>query len=54
MICVIDGEFTVKRIQLEKDCLYRMPENTNYAPLKVTEENQLIIWGIVWYGIKKV
>ncbi|WP_304197842.1 LexA family transcriptional regulator [Flavobacterium alvei] len=53
-ICFIDGEFTVKRIQLEKDCLYLMPENPNYPAIKVTEENQLIIWGIVTYVIKKV
>ncbi|HEY6143284.1 MAG TPA: translesion error-prone DNA polymerase V autoproteolytic subunit [Flavobacterium sp.] len=53
-ICFIDGEFTVKRIQLEKDYLYLMPENSNYSPIKVTEENQLIIWGIVTYVIKKV
>ena len=53
-ICFIDGEFTVKRIQVEKDCLYLMPENPNYPAIKVTEENQLIIWGIVTYVIKKV
>ncbi|MBE0390247.1 DNA polymerase V [Flavobacterium sp. 7E] len=53
-ICFIDGEFTVKRILLEKDCLYLMPENENYAPIKVTEENELIIWGIVTYVIKKM
>jgi DNA polymerase V len=53
-ICCIDGEFTVKRIQVEKDCLYLMPENSNYEPIKVTEENQLIIWGMVTYVIKKV
>ena len=53
-ICQIDGEFTVKRIKLEKDCLYLMPENSNYTPIKVTEENELIIWGIVTYVIKKM
>lgn len=53
-VCFIDGEFTVKRIILEKDCLYLMPENSNYTPIKVTEENQLIIWGIVTYVIKKM
>lgn len=53
-ICCIDGEFTVKRIQVEKDCLYLMPENPSYDPIKVTEENQLIIWGMVTYVIKKV
>jgi len=53
-VCFIDGEFTVKRIKLEKDCLYLMPENSNYTPIKVTEENELIIWGIVTYVIKKM
>jgi len=53
-VCFIDGEFTVKRIKLEKDCLYLMPENSSYTPIKVTEENQLIIWGIVTYVIKKM
>ncbi|WP_456422280.1 LexA family protein [Lutibacter sp.] len=53
-VCMIDGEFTIKRLKVEKDCVYLMPENKNYKPIKVTEENELIIWGIVTYVIKKV
>ena len=53
-ICFIDGEFTVKRILVEKECLYLMPENPNYSPIKITEENEVIIWGIVTYVIKKL
>lgn len=53
-ICFIDGEFTVKRLKLEKDSLYLMPENKNYEPIKVSEENNFIIWGIVTYVIKKI
>ncbi|MGA9637233.1 LexA family protein [Flavobacterium sp.] len=53
-VCFIDGEFTVKRIKLEENCLYLMPENSNYTPIKVTEENQLVIWGMVTYVIKKI
>ncbi|WP_167547404.1 LexA family protein [Flavobacterium xueshanense] len=45
-ICVIEGKFTVKRGQVEKDCFYLMPENSNYAPIKGIKENQLIIWRI--------
>jgi DNA polymerase V len=51
-ICFIDGEFTVKRIKLEKGILWLLPENSKYTPIKVTEENVLIIWGIVTYVIK--
>lgn len=53
-VCVIDGEFTVKRIKKEKDSLYLMPENQSYNPIKITVENELIIWGIVTYVIKKI
>jgi DNA polymerase V len=53
-VCFIDGEFTVKRIKIEKDGLYLMPENTAFQPIKVTEDNNLIIWGIVTYVIKSV
>ena len=53
-ICQIDGEFTVKRIKVTKEEVFLMPENKLFDPIKVTEENQLIIWGIVTYVIKKV
>ena len=53
-VCFIEGGFTVKRIRLETDGLWLMPENSNYAPIKVTDENQFMIWGIVTYVIKKI
>jgi len=53
-VCYIDGEFTVKRIKIEKECVYLIPENTDYNPIKVTAENDLIIWGIVTYVLKSV
>ncbi len=53
-VCCIDGEFTVKRIKVEKDALYLMPENAAFQPIKVTEENKLLVWGIVTYVIKSV
>ncbi len=53
-VCYIDGEFTIKRIQIEKDCVFLMPENKAFQPIKVTDENELIIWGIVTYVIKNV
>ena len=53
-ICMVDGEFTIKRLKVEKDCVYLMPENKKYKSIKVTKENELIIWGIVTYVIKQV
>lgn len=53
-ICYIDGEFTVKRIKIEKNCLWLMPENKEYEPILVQEENDFLIWGIVTHVIKAV
>lgn len=53
-VCYVDGEFTVKRIRIEKDCCWLIPENDEFAPIKVISENDFIIWGIVAYVIKKV
>ncbi len=53
-VCFIDGEFTVKRIKIEKDVIWLMAENKKYSPIKVTSDNDFIIWGIVTTVIKKV
>ena len=54
VICFIDGDFTVKRIKKEKGKFYLMPENKKYKPIELCEDNELIIWGVVEYVIKKV
>lgn len=53
-VCFIDGEFTAKRIKIKKNEIWLMPENKDYQPIRVTPENEFIIWGIVTYVIKKV
>ncbi|HEY0092080.1 MAG TPA: translesion error-prone DNA polymerase V autoproteolytic subunit [Flavobacterium sp.] len=53
-ICFIDGGFTVKRLKIEKESIWLMPENSKYKPIKVDVENEFTIWGIVTYVIKKV
>jgi len=52
-ICFIDGEFTLKFIRIEVDAIYLVPANSEFKPLKVTEENHFYIWGIVTYSIKQ-
>lgn len=53
-VCFIDGEFTVKRIKIEKDSICLAPENDAFEPIQITESNQLLIWGIVTYVLKKI
>ena len=56
-VCFIDGEYTVKRVEMLNDKVRLMPaneKNTKYQPIEITPENQFIIWGVVTYTIKKM
>ncbi|ANW96950.1 peptidase S24 [Wenyingzhuangia fucanilytica] len=53
-VCMLDGDFTVKRLRVDKDGVYLVPENKSYQEIKVGEDQELVIWGIVTYVIKKV
>lgn len=53
-VCYIDGEFTLKRFSLEGDFGWLVPANKAYSPIKVTEENDFRIWGVVRYLVKKM
>lgn len=53
-VCFLDGEFTLKRIHIEKDVLWLMPENPKYKKIRVTADQHFMVWGIVTYSIKDV
>lgn len=54
-VCFIDGEFTLKRVEIDKAAkiVWLVPSNIEYSRIKVTEDNQFWVWGIVVYTIKK-
>ena len=51
-VCFIDGEFTVKRIKIGIDCCFLVSANSDFKPIKVTAENDFLIWGVVIHVIK--
>ncbi len=53
-VCFLDGEFTVKRLRVEGENVWLQPENPNYPVIKITEDNNFVIWGIVTNVIKRV
>lgn len=53
-VCFLDGEFTVKRLQVKDGEVWLRAENPEYPNIKITEENNFVIWGIVTSVIKKV
>lgn len=56
-VCFIDGEYTVKRMEIRDQSVRLMPaneNNTKYRPIEVTAENSFMVWGVVTYVIKKM
>ena len=53
-VCFLDGEFTVKRLRVDSEGIWLKPENPNYPIIRISEDNNFIIWGIVTNVIKKV
>ena len=51
-VCYIDGEFTIKYIKIDAKVIWLIPANEAYKPIRVTKENDFMIWGIVTYSIK--
>ena len=51
VVAIINGEFTVKRISKSNQCLYLMPHNSSYNPIKITEDMDFEIWGVVTHSI---
>ncbi|MBM3434716.1 MAG: translesion error-prone DNA polymerase V autoproteolytic subunit [Bacteroidetes bacterium] len=50
---VLQGEFTVKRIQKRGNKLFLVPENDKFRPIEITVEMDFQIWGIVTFSIHK-
>ena len=56
-VCYIDGEYTVKKVEIGENGVRLMPANEKnpaYRPIEVTPENNFMIWGVVTWVIKKM
>lgn len=53
VLAVLDGEFTVKRVNISNNEIYLMSENENGMPIRITTEMEFQVWGIVTYIIHK-
>ena len=52
-LCFVDGEFTLKRLKIEGDKCFLMPSNGEFPVIEVTDDNEVVVWGVVTYSIKK-
>ena len=51
VVAMIDGEFTVKRLRKRGNQISLEAENSDYPPILVGEDQELLIWGAVTYII---
>lgn len=54
ILAVVDGEFTVKRVDIVDDKLFLIPENPRLKPMEVAEGSSFQVWGVVTFVIHKV
>ena len=47
VICAINGELTVKRLDRANDQWQLKAENSDYADIVIHDELELVIWGVV-------
>ena len=53
-VCFINGEFTVKRLRFHDGYITLVPSNPRYPSLTVKEGDDMTVWGVVRYVIKKL
>jgi DNA polymerase V len=51
VVAVVEGEHTIKRLQLRAGQPWLVAENTRYPPLPINHEAGLVVWGVVTHVI---
>ena len=53
-VCFIDGDFTVKRLSVRDEGVFLTPANADFPELRVEEDSNFQVWGVVSHIIKRV
>ena len=53
IIAVLHGEFTVKQLSIINNTFFLLPKNPKYSPVKISDDMDFEVWGIVSYSIRK-
>ncbi len=55
-VCFLDGEYTVKRVEIAPGKIRLLPANAGdkrYKPIEVLPSDEFAVWGVVTWIIKK-
>ncbi|MGL5014802.1 MAG: LexA family protein [Bacteroidales bacterium] len=53
VVSYIDGEFTLKRLRIDESGVWLQAANQAYPPIRISQESNFQVWGVVTYIIKK-
>ena len=54
VIAAINGELTVKRLSRQRGQVKLLAENPAYDPIDITDDVDMVIWGVVTHAIHRV
>lgn len=54
VLAVIDGDYTLKRLHLARGEIELHAENPSYKPIRMNEETELQVWGVVTGVVRKL
>ncbi|HIF0317582.1 TPA: LexA family protein, partial [Legionella pneumophila] len=54
VIVALNGELTVKRLSRQHGQVKLLAENPDFPPIDITEEYDMVIWGVVTHVIHTV
>lgn len=52
VVCFVEGEFTMKFIDIRKGRLFLCPANSNYPEIEIGEGDDFRVWGVVTHTIR--
>ena len=54
-VCVTPDGFTMKYVEVRNNGeVWLMPGNKDFAPIRITEDNERLLWGIVTHSIRQL
>lgn len=53
VIAALNGELTVKRLSCVNTRVQLLPANPNFKPIDITEDQEMVIWGVVTLVLHK-
>ena len=54
IVAIFEGDLTIKRLLIENEKWFIVPENEEFSPIEITEETDFSVWGVVTYAIHKI